>query len=94
MKTEDIKKRLEELQFLNKLDIRIGTIVSLLEYHEKYLVSMSGAKREQIDRYFKGIEETHKQIIEQLAKSEQTINEHFQKCMKELEESEGNTDDV
>lgn len=90
MTKEQLKQRLEELQFLNRLDIRIGTIMGLLEYHEKYPVSMSGAKREEIDKHFKQIERTHSQLIENLSKNDNHICEQFEKCMKELEEREEN----
>lgn len=86
MEIETMKKRLEEMRFLNELDIRIGTIMSLLEYHEKCLVAMGGAKREDIDKHFKYIEKTHKQIIDTLSKNDNHICEQFEKCMKELEE--------
>lgn len=86
---EETKQRLNELRFLNELDVRISAIMSLLEYHEKYLVAMSGAKKDQIDMHFKNIEYTHKQIIDQMTKSEKTICEQFEKCMKGLEEKGG-----
>ncbi len=92
MEIEAMRKRLEELQFLNRLDIRIGAIMGLLEYHEKYIVAMSGAKREEVDRHIKQIERTHKQIIDQLSKSDKQICENFEKCMKELEKGDTNNE--
>ena len=75
---------LEKEEFLQRFDLRVHVIASILEYHEKWLAATITSGRSDSREIMKNIEGAKKDAWECLCKLDEQVREHFEKLKNEL----------
>ena len=76
---------LDKEEFLQRLDIRLVAISGMLAYHEKYTASVLCNQKQYRD-VEKRIEQTSRDFIDYIFKTDKEIRENFERIKKELTE--------
>lgn len=72
----------DKAEFLHKLDVRFAAFSSLLEMHEKYIISLCESNKVFKDAT-KAVERHHREIYEFITETDKKINEFFEKVKSE-----------
>ena len=72
-------------EFLQRLDIRLVAMAGMLSYHEMYTASVMCTQKQYRD-VEKRIEQTRKDFIDYIFKTDKEIRENFERIKKELTE--------
>lgn len=83
----------DKAEFLAKLDVRFAAFSSLLEMHEKYIISLCESNKVFQDAT-KAVERHHREIYEFIAETDKKIYDFFEKVKSEAGEQEAPTADV
>jgi hypothetical protein len=83
----------DKAEFLAKLDVRFAAFSSLLEIHEKYIISLCKSKEAFIDAT-KAVNKHHKELYKFIEDTDKKINDFFEKAKSEADKQQTSNADV
>ena len=85
---------LDKAEFLRRLDVRFAAFSSLLEMHEKYIISQCGMTKKAFIDASKTIEKDHRKLYKFIEETDAKIFDFFEKAKLEADKQKAPTADV
>lgn len=81
-----MKIDLEQEKFLRRLDVRIGNLCAILNYHEKHIATTYAKNPQQSRNWQKQIDKFQQDLLKHIEKTDDEIVKYFDKLKCEFKE--------